>query len=171
MSEATDPTPTAPRPPLTLRSIVRDYVWVVGKNVVGWLLIAASPVLGITLPGPGGIPVFLVGFALVSFPGKRRLTARALRQRQLDLSDPLFLGLTSTVAVLVTLGLVVYAAFVFEKIEAALGVYQVGPLVIAVMIVLGLVVAWLTTWVPATSTSRSSAPATRPASRSSATPR
>ena len=27
--------------------------------------------LGIVLPGPGGFPVFIIGFALVTFPGKR----------------------------------------------------------------------------------------------------
>jgi hypothetical protein len=36
-------------------------------------------VAGPLVPGPGGIPLFLIGFALISFPGKRRLTARVLR--------------------------------------------------------------------------------------------
>lgn len=49
------------------------------KNVVGWALILASFVIGPTIPGPGGIPVFIVGFALITFPGKRRATARVMR--------------------------------------------------------------------------------------------
>jgi hypothetical protein len=55
--------------------------WLVLRNVIGWLLILASFVAGPLVPGPGGIPLFLLGFALVSFPGKRRLTARVLRGR------------------------------------------------------------------------------------------
>ena len=44
------------------------YFWFIFKNVIGWIFILASPVLGITIPGPGGIPVFLIGFAPVTFP-------------------------------------------------------------------------------------------------------
>ena len=55
------------------------YFWLILKNVLGWALILASFVAGPLVPGPGGIPLFLIGFALVSFPGKRRLTARVLR--------------------------------------------------------------------------------------------
>lgn len=57
------------------------YLWLILKNVIGWTLILVSFVAGPLVPGPGGIPLFLVGFALVSFPGKRRLTARVLRGR------------------------------------------------------------------------------------------
>ena len=53
--------------------------WLVLKNVIGWPLILLSFVAGPLVPGPGGIPLFLIGFALISFPGKRRLTARVLR--------------------------------------------------------------------------------------------
>src|SRR6476646_3617405 len=60
-----------------------DYFWFILKNVIGWIFILASPVLGVTLPGPGGIPVFLIGFALVTFPGKRKLTSRVMRGRPL----------------------------------------------------------------------------------------
>jgi hypothetical protein len=55
-----------------------SYAAFVLKNVLGWFLILLSFVLG-PVPGPGGIVVFLIGFALVWFPGKRRLTARVLR--------------------------------------------------------------------------------------------
>ncbi|HEY2842890.1 MAG TPA: lysylphosphatidylglycerol synthase domain-containing protein, partial [Bryobacteraceae bacterium] len=55
------------------------------KNIVGWAFILVSPAVGFTLPGPGGIPLFLIGFALVTFPGKRKLTARVLRGRVMDL--------------------------------------------------------------------------------------
>ena len=65
------------------KRFLHDYAWSLAKNVIGWVLIGASLVLGPAVPGPGGIPLFLIGFAMVSFPGKRRLTARVLRGRRL----------------------------------------------------------------------------------------
>ena len=56
-----------------------SYVWLILKNVIGWSLILAAFIAGPLVPGPGGIPLFLIGFALVNFPGKRKLTARILR--------------------------------------------------------------------------------------------
>lgn len=73
-------TPLSPAAPHR-QSLLRDYAWFILKNIIGWLLIVASLVLGPAIPGPGGIPLFLIGFALVSFPGKRRGTARVLRGR------------------------------------------------------------------------------------------
>lgn len=58
------------------------YVWFILKNLIGWLLILMAFIVGPAVPGPGGIPLFLIGFALVSFPGKRRLTTRVLRGKR-----------------------------------------------------------------------------------------
>jgi hypothetical protein len=58
-----------------------SYAWLVLRNILGWSLILVSFVAGPLVPGPGGIPLFLIGFALVSLPGKRRLLARVLRGR------------------------------------------------------------------------------------------
>ena len=71
--------------PATLwwKRFVHEYARTLAKNVIGWVLIALSLVLGPMVPGPGGIPIFLIGFAMVSFPGKRRLTARVMRGRQI----------------------------------------------------------------------------------------
>ena len=69
------------------RLFLSEYAWVIVRNVIGWILVLASPVLGITVPGPGGLPVFLIGFALVTFPGKRKLTARFLRGRRFQIED------------------------------------------------------------------------------------
>ncbi len=99
---------------LSLESLVRGYFWVIFKNVVGWLAIAASPILGVLLPGPGGIPLFIIGFALVTFPGKRRLTTHVFRGRQLPIDSPLFTGLITFFSVLVTVGLM-WA--IFERFE------------------------------------------------------
>src|SRR6476620_4415236 len=76
-----DPPPHPEPLPSRGQRFLASYYWLVLKNVIGWLLILASFVAGPLVPGPGGIPLFLIGFALVSFPGKRRLTARVLRGR------------------------------------------------------------------------------------------
>lgn len=64
-----------------------DYAWWIVKNILGWLLILLSPILGAAVPGPGGIPIFLIGFALITFPGKRGLTARVMRGIRIDLKS------------------------------------------------------------------------------------
>jgi len=48
-----------------------------GLAAGGWVLIVASPFIG-AIPGPGGIPVFLLGTVLVlkNSPGSRRLFVR-----------------------------------------------------------------------------------------------
>src|SRR3954451_13184234 len=68
-----------------LREFFSDYFWFIFKNVIGWLLILSSLPIGVALPGPGGIPLFLIGFALVTFPGKRQLTSRVMRGRGLPI--------------------------------------------------------------------------------------
>ena len=73
------PTPAT----LPWKRLVHGYAWSLGKNVIGWMLIAASLVIGPAVPGPGGIPLFLIGFAMISFPGKRQLTARVFRGRRI----------------------------------------------------------------------------------------
>jgi glycosyltransferase 2 family protein len=82
------------------------YAWLIVKNVVGWAFILISPALGFTLPGPGGIPLFLIGFALVTFPGKRKLTARVLRGRPMDLEQPRFGAIEVAAAIIIPLILV-----------------------------------------------------------------
>jgi hypothetical protein len=74
--------PASSAPPASAGSrFYAGYTWLILRNILGWGLILASFVAGPLVPGPGGIPLFLFGFALVSFPGKRRLTARVLRGR------------------------------------------------------------------------------------------
>lgn len=64
------------RPPRLVK-----YAWIVLKNVIGWLLILCSGAVGLVSPGPFGVPLFFIGFALITFPGKRALTARMLKGR------------------------------------------------------------------------------------------
>src|SRR5687767_15333894 len=46
---------TRPNPLIT-------WGWFVVKNVIGWALIVSAFPLGALIPGPGGIPLFLIGF-------------------------------------------------------------------------------------------------------------
>ncbi len=79
------------KPAFRIQQFVADYFWFVLKNLLGWLLILSAGPIGVALPGPGGIPLFLIGFGLITFPGKRQLTARVLHGRPLDLSQRPFL--------------------------------------------------------------------------------
>jgi hypothetical protein len=65
--------------PADIGGFFAKYSWILIKNLVGWVfIICAVPVAGL-FPGPLGLPMFLIGFALVTLPGKRRLTSRVLR--------------------------------------------------------------------------------------------
>jgi hypothetical protein len=70
---------------LDLGTWLTRYVAVVVKNVVGYLLILCAIVVGGIFPGPLGTPMFLIGFAMITFPGKRKLTSGALRGIQIPL--------------------------------------------------------------------------------------
>jgi len=71
----TRPTP----PPQKTGWSFHDYSWFIIKNILGWIFILGAGPIGALVPGPGGIPLFIIGFALITFPGKRALTARVLR--------------------------------------------------------------------------------------------
>src|SRR3954467_11279304 len=98
------PTTTQPTAMSGIRRFIADYFWLVLKNVIGWIFILASLPVGVTLPGPGGIPLFLVGFALVTFPGKRRLTTRVMRGRPMRMEPVYFTFLVTFISVLITAG-------------------------------------------------------------------
>src|SRR3954468_16274790 len=88
-----------------IRRFIADYFWLVFKNVIGWIFILAALPVGITLPGPGGIPLFLIGFALVTFPGKRRLTTRVMRGIAVRFDPAYFTFLVTFISILITAGL------------------------------------------------------------------
>jgi hypothetical protein len=69
------------------RSSFARYFWVLVKNIVGWVLIISSIIVGGIFPGPLGTPMFLIGFALITFPGKRHITSRVLRGKPIDLKS------------------------------------------------------------------------------------
>jgi hypothetical protein len=78
-----DPIPKAPSKSVEIvkeaESYFVRYAAVVVKNVVGYLLMLAALVLGGFFPIPIGTPMFLIGFAMITLPGKRKLTSGALR--------------------------------------------------------------------------------------------
>jgi uncharacterized membrane protein YbhN (UPF0104 family) len=88
--------------------------WFLGKNLLGWVLILGSWVTGLLSPIPIGFFLFLVGFGLIWFPGKRRWTARILSGRPVPHDSRVFrFGLAVTAVVLPTL-LIVYLVKAFH---------------------------------------------------------
>lgn len=82
LTETPSPSSTADVPaPMPRTKLVYYYLWFILKNIIGWALILASGPIGLALPGPGGLPLFIIGFAMITFPGKRALTSRVLRGR------------------------------------------------------------------------------------------
>jgi len=115
------PTPSSPTPqrraPLSgIRRFIEDYFWFILKNVLGWIFILAAPVLGVTLPGPGGIPLFILGFALVTFPGKRRLTSHVIRGRPIEVEPVFFTFLVTLISILITAGLLWFVKQRYEEL-------------------------------------------------------
>ncbi|HEY7089434.1 MAG TPA: lysylphosphatidylglycerol synthase domain-containing protein [Tepidisphaeraceae bacterium] len=100
------------------------YFWFIFKNVIGWLFIMLSVPVGFTVPGPGGIPLFLIGFALVTFPGKRKLTSRVMRGRGLPIETEIFTFLTAFFAIL---GTAVLMWFIADWVSAALQTIHLNP--------------------------------------------
>ena len=136
---APDSTPP-PQPISSHRELIISYMWLIGRNVVGWLLILTSFIAGPFIPGPGGIPMFLIGFALVSFPGKRHLTARILRGRVFHFWSLRMLLITIAWAVALPGLLLMIFGSRWERLEE---VYRQGPLAILSLYVAGVVAAWL----------------------------
>jgi hypothetical protein len=78
MSEQTNRLDYHPPPP-KVRWSIGDWVWFIAKNIIGWALMLSAGPIGVLLPGPGGLPLFLIGFGLITFPRKRHMTARVIR--------------------------------------------------------------------------------------------
>jgi len=90
---STDPTPPSqsnpPKPPEAIPRLgggafFAQWFGFILKNLLGYVFLVLAVVLG-PVPGPGGIILFLIGFALISFPGKRRLTVRIFRGSRFEL--------------------------------------------------------------------------------------
>jgi uncharacterized membrane protein YbhN (UPF0104 family) len=155
LTQPADPTPD-PKPPdprlrvldyeARVRKFLTDYAWFLARNIIGWVLILLSLPIGLTLPGPGGLPVFLIGFALVTFPGKRRLTARFLRGQRLHLEHPWYATFAGFVAIIIP-GIVLWvvATRYEEQLREMIRAYASKRLVFFLIPLLMITVTWLVT--------------------------
>jgi hypothetical protein len=137
-----DDSDPGPPPPALSRSqrFLAGYTWLILKNVIGWVLILASFVAGPLVPGPGGIPLFLVGFALVNFPGKRRLTARVLRGREVRFRRGPFVLVTLAVALAAPAAVLGVARRRSVRVEQ---LYADRLLALALLYSVGAAITWL----------------------------
>ena len=99
------------------RRVVADYFGFVLRNVIGWVFILGSVTVGITLPVPGGVPLmFLIGFGLITFPGKRRLLSRVMRGTQMSVEPWPFGIVVIAISVMVTMGALWVLVSRYEKL-------------------------------------------------------
>jgi glycosyltransferase 2 family protein len=97
-------------------SFLRGQFWFIAKNVIGWLLMLSALPIGVALPGPGGIPIFLVGFALATIPGKRRMTSHVMRGRPVRVNAKYFVGVVTFLSVASSVAIIVYFRRNFHEI-------------------------------------------------------
>jgi len=71
----------------SLPTFFTRYAFVIVRNIIGWFFILFSIIAVPLFPGPLGTPLFLIGFTLITFPGKRKITSRILRGRPYDLAS------------------------------------------------------------------------------------
>lgn len=135
---------------LALRRYFAGYFWFILKNVIGWLLILLSAPAGALLPGPGGIPMFLIGFTLVALPGKRKLTTRVMRGRPLRLEAGVFTFIT-TFASLVAVAALLWV--VGDRYQYFIQRFKIDPnqrvgfiAAVAGICVIAAIVTWGVTW-------------------------
>lgn len=100
-----------------LRRYFAGYFWAILKNVLGFLLILLAFPAIVAIPVPGGGPLmFLVGFALVAFPGKRKITSAVLRGRELRIEASIFTTLTTAVSLFVIAGLLWFVGAQYTRL-------------------------------------------------------
>src|SRR5438477_10063933 len=108
-----------------------DYFWFILKNVIGWIFILGALPVGLTVPGPGGIPLFLIGFALVTFPGKRKITSRVIRGRPLRLEAAVFTIATALISIFITAGLIWFFSAQYSRLLAHFHLFPSADVVVA----------------------------------------
>jgi hypothetical protein len=131
-----------------VQQFLREYSWAIVRNIIGWLLILTSPVLGVFLPGPGGLPVFLIGFALVTFPGKRKLTARVLRGRRLRIEDKWYAYVAAFLSIIIpgiALWILGYQLKYEEELRRLVALYAPKKWVWVLTVILAVLIVWLVT--------------------------
>lgn len=122
----------------------RRYTWVIVKNIIGWVLILSAMVVGSVLPVPLGMPMFFIGFALVNFPGKRRLTSSALRGIPINLCS--HNARLWRLAVSLILPLAVLWFLAHEPHPPVLHPTRMPPLQLCGLYAAAIVGAWILVW-------------------------
>src|SRR5687767_4980798 len=92
-------------------SMLANWFWFILKNVIGWLLILTAMAIGPVVPGPGGLPLFLIGFGPITFPGKRRITARVLSGAPVPPDSKAYRRGVALVSVLLPAIVLIYLAY------------------------------------------------------------
>ena len=155
------PTPAPPAPPAPpanpapgtdmhwtdrVQIFLREYSWAILRNIIGWILMLAALPIGFALPGPFGFPIFIIGFALVTFPGKRKLTARVLRGRRLNIETRYFAMVAGVLAILIPAIVMWIVAVQYEEtIRHLVETYTPKKSVFIVVPLLLIVLTWLVT--------------------------
>ena len=103
-----------PRSILTRPSYLSVYAYFIGKNILGWVLILSSWALGLVSPIPIGFLFFLIGFGLVWFPGKRKLTARVLSGRPIPTNSTPYRVSLAVLAIILPTLLIIYLVNTFR---------------------------------------------------------
>ena len=139
-----------PAAPITIRPIgsisgvsrvIADYFGFVLKNVIGWVLMIGSLPIGLTIPIPGPAPVlFLIGFTLVTFPGKRRLVSRVMRGKEMQVGPGPFILIATIVAVLST---VITLSIIGSRYEAMMTRWHLKFADVIVFCVVAAGISWL----------------------------
>ncbi|MFT3787299.1 MAG: hypothetical protein QM770_14215 [Tepidisphaeraceae bacterium] len=118
------------------------------KNVIGWALMLIAWPIGVALPGPGGIPIFLLGFALATIPGKRRMTTHVMRGRPVRVRPGAFVAVATALSVIVVFSLFWFFHRRREWILDTLNLRgsSVGErvLLITMVVLIAVVVCWVT---------------------------
>lgn len=149
MSDTVEPKPETPKAVVPyynphaaqrVRWSFFDYFWFVFKNVIGWIFMLSSPVLGALIPGPGGIPLFLIGFALVTFPGKRRITSHVMRGRAVKVNPQIFTMVATVASVLVT-AFVIW--LLYKRFKQILDELSIGFMEVFGICALAAAVTWI----------------------------
>ncbi|MGA2496532.1 MAG: hypothetical protein ABSH20_02255 [Tepidisphaeraceae bacterium] len=107
--------PESASPGVKPRWVLRDWFWFLLHNIVGWALILAAGPVGVVFPGPGGLPLFLIGFAMITLPGKRALTSRALRGVPINPQARLYRWAVAIVAILGPAGLFSWVSWLIGR--------------------------------------------------------
>jgi hypothetical protein len=141
MPDQDSPPTTIPHPEVTRRQrFLASRYWLVLKNILGWALILLAFTAGPLVPGPGGIPLFLIGFALVSFPGKRRLTARVLRGKPVRFASGPFVLISLGVALALA---AVALSLLRSRSEWVASRYARGEFTAAALYLIAVAVIWV----------------------------